>query len=111
MPGAIYVLVATMAGSIVSRNRNILLRATVPAAVGLGVAWAVLPVTMENVSALAWKYEEKAPFIAENHLRARVIIQRALQEAKDSSIGLSRWTEDSVTSGRQAVEDFVRKNR
>ena len=38
-PGGIYVLVATMAGSIVSRNRNILIRATFPAAVGVGTAW------------------------------------------------------------------------
>ena len=35
LPGLIYVLVATMAGSIVSRNRNILIRATFPAAVGI----------------------------------------------------------------------------
>ena len=34
LPGAIYVLVATLAGSIVSRNRGIFLRATVPLAVG-----------------------------------------------------------------------------
>jgi len=30
MPGSLYVLVAAMTGSIVSRNRNVLLRATVP---------------------------------------------------------------------------------
>ncbi len=30
MPGLIYVLVAAMAGSIVTRNRNILLRSSVP---------------------------------------------------------------------------------
>lgn len=35
LPGLIYVLVATMAGSIVSRNRNILIRATFPLAVGV----------------------------------------------------------------------------
>lgn len=35
LPGLIYVLVATMAGSIVSRNRNILIRATFPVAVGV----------------------------------------------------------------------------
>ena len=35
LPGLIYVLVATMAGSIVSRNRNILIRGTFPLAVGV----------------------------------------------------------------------------
>src|SRR5947209_8239464 len=34
LPGAIYVLVATMAGSIISRNRSVLVRATFPLAVG-----------------------------------------------------------------------------
>lgn len=35
LPGLIYTLVATMAGSIVSRNRNFIIRATFPAAVGI----------------------------------------------------------------------------
>ena len=35
LPGLIYVLVATMAGTIMSRNRNLLIRATFPAAVGI----------------------------------------------------------------------------
>ena len=82
-----------------------------PAAIGLGVAWTVIPVTMRNVSDLAWKYEEKAPLIAENHLRIREMAQKALQEGMDRSIVLRRWTEESVRNGRQALEDFVRKNR
>ncbi|KAI4124679.1 MAG: hypothetical protein LQ338_004679 [Usnochroma carphineum] len=52
MPGALYVLVAAMSGSILTRNRNILLRATVPFAVGVGAAWVVLPVTTRNVADL-----------------------------------------------------------
>jgi len=43
LPGLIYVLVATMAGSIVSRNRNILIRATFPAAVGITAGEHYLP--------------------------------------------------------------------
>lgn len=35
MPGLIYVLVATMAGSIISRNRNVLIRTAFPLAVGV----------------------------------------------------------------------------
>ncbi|KAL8949015.1 MAG: hypothetical protein Q9222_004838, partial [Ikaeria aurantiellina] len=54
MPGALYVLVASMSGSILTRNRNILLRATVPFAVGVGAAWMVLPITTRNVADLVW---------------------------------------------------------
>jgi organizing structure protein 2 len=60
-PGALYVLVASMAGSIVTRNRNILLRASVPLAVGITAANVVLPITSRNVGDLIWTYEEKYP--------------------------------------------------
>lgn len=62
LPGILYVLVASMAGSIISRNRNILLRATTPAAVGVGTAYVVLPHTMKNVGDLVWSFEKRASF-------------------------------------------------
>ena len=111
MPGGIYVLVATMAGSIVTRNRNILLRATFPAAVGIGAAWLVLPITMRNVSDLAWRFEEKSPFVKENHLRARSLVLAGIETGKSRSEGLRRWANESVQKGRQSIEDFVRKSK
>ncbi|KAG9539299.1 hypothetical protein KCU79_g19686, partial [Aureobasidium melanogenum] len=45
LPGGVYVLVAAMAGSIIARNRNILLRGIVPVATGVGASYAVLPIT------------------------------------------------------------------
>ena len=65
MPGTLYVLVAAMTGSIVSRNRNIILRGAIPLAVGIGAGWVVLPVTMRNVSDLLWKYEQRFPAVAD----------------------------------------------
>lgn len=111
MPGAIYVLVATMAGSIVSRNRNFLIRGTFPVAVGIGAAWAVLPITVRNVGDLAWKYEERAPFIAENHLRVRGAVIAAVKASRERSEELRKWTDESVRSGRRSIEDLLRKGR
>ncbi|KAF6240123.1 hypothetical protein HO173_001733 [Letharia columbiana] len=111
MPGALYVLVAAMTGSIISRNRNILLRATVPFAVGLGAAWIVLPVTTRNVGELVWTYEEKAPVISINHMRIRGAIEEGWRQAKIREEATKKWFDERVGESREAVEGWVRKGR
>jgi organizing structure protein 2 len=111
MPGSIYVLVAAMTGSIVSRNRNILIRGTFPLAVGVGAAWVVLPITMRNVSGLLWKYEEKFPVIAQGHIRTRESIQKGWHMAKTHASGAARAVDEKVGEGREAVEGWVRKGK
>lgn len=111
LPGGIYVLVAAMAGSIVSRNRNILLRATVPAVVGIGAGWVVLPVTMRNVADLIWQYEKRAPVISENHLRIRRAAEESWRQAKVHSMATARFVDDKVTQARAMTEEWVKKGR
>lgn len=111
MPGALYVLVAAMSGSIVTRNRNIMLRATVPFAVGVGAAWIVLPITTRNVADLVWKYEEKVPLIAENHWRIRGATIQGWKEIKERGNRVRGWSDEIVREGREAVEGWVRKGR
>ncbi|CAL3973093.1 hypothetical protein PZA11_005417 [Diplocarpon coronariae] len=109
MPGSLYVLVAAMTGSIVSRNRNIFLRATVPLAVGIGAGWIVLPVTMRNVSNLLWKYEQRFPAIADGHIRTRDGIEKAWKMARIHTKQAVDIVDEKVSSGRRAVEDWVKK--
>ena len=109
MPGAIYVLVASMTGSIMSRNRNILLRAATPAAVGISAAYLVLPYTMRNVGELIWTFEEKSETIAVNHLRIRGAAIEGLKQAKTWSDKTRQWSEGMVRGGREFVESWVRK--
>ncbi|KAH8591290.1 mitochondrial protein-like protein [Bisporella sp. PMI_857] len=109
MPGSIYVLVAAMTGSIISRNRNIVLRAVVPAAVGIGAGWVVLPVTMRNVSDLLWKYEQRFPAVADAHLRTRQGFEKAWHMARVHSQQAVHIVDDKVSSSREAVEGWVRK--
>ena len=111
MPGAIYVLVAAMAGSIVSRNRNILLRGAVPFAVGLGAAWIVLPVTMRNVSDLVWTYEEKVPLISMNHMRIRGALEEGWRQSRSRTEATIHWSDERIKEGREALEGWVRKGR
>jgi organizing structure protein 2 len=111
MPGSLYVLVAAMTGSIVSRNRNVLLRATVPVAVGIGTGWVVLPVTMRNVSDLLWKYEQRFPAIADGHIRTRQGIEKAWRMARVHTQQAVNIVDDKVSSGREAVEGWVKKGK
>ena len=100
-----------MSGSIVSRNRNILLRATVPLAVGIGAGWVVLPITMRNIADLVWKYEQRFPAIADGHLRAREGIEKAWWMARVHTKQAVEIVDDKVTSGREAVEGWVKKGK
>ncbi|KAK3341443.1 apolipo protein O-domain-containing protein [Lasiosphaeria hispida] len=111
MPGFIYVLVAGMAGSIVARNRGMLLRASAPLALGIGAAWVVLPVTMTNVSGLAWKYEQRFPAVAEAHINAREGIAKGVSFAKVHGEVATRRVTEAVADARETVEGWVRKGK
>ncbi|KAI1112477.1 apolipo protein O-domain-containing protein [Nemania sp. NC0429] len=111
MPGLVYVLVASMAGSIVSRNRNILLRASLPLALGVGAGWVVVPVTMANVADLLWTYEKRFPAVADAHVRTREGLQRAWHMTKlHAELGRD-YVEDKVGEARDVVEDWVKKGK
>ena len=111
MPGSIYVLVSAMAGSIITRNRNILLRATMPVALGIGASWTVLPVTSRNVSDLIWEYEKRVPVIAESHIRLRESIEQGVSFAKVHGQVGARYVDDKVTDAREAVEGWVKQGK
>ena len=97
-------LVASMAGSILVRNRNILLRATVPGAVGLVAAEYVLPDTMGNVGRVVWGWEERVPVVRESHLRVRGAVGEVGRWARERGEGGRLWVEGAVGGGRKWVE-------
>jgi len=111
MPGVLYVLVATMAGSILARNRNILARAALPLALGVGAAWTVLPVTSRNVADLAWTYEKRFPAVADAHVATREAIEKGWSFAKVHTRVGAQYVDDKVTGAREAVEDWVKKGK
>ncbi|KAL6709522.1 hypothetical protein ACN47E_001457 [Coniothyrium glycines] len=111
MPGGLYVLVATMAGSIITRNRNILLRASVPAVVGIAAANIVLPVTSKNVGDLIWTYEKKYPVLADAHLRTRDRIAHLIETGKAHAGMTATLVEDKLSETRNSLEGWVKKGR
>ncbi|KAJ9641697.1 hypothetical protein H2204_002759 [Knufia peltigerae] len=111
LPGAIYVLVSTMAGSIVTRNRGIFVRATFPLAVGITAGWMLIPVTMRNTSDLIWEYEKRVPAISETHLQIRDAVQETWKQARTYAQGATRWADDTASETRKKVEDLVSKGK
>ncbi|KAL8419622.1 hypothetical protein RB594_002709 [Gaeumannomyces avenae] len=111
MPGLVYVLVAAMAGSIVARRRNVLLRTATPAAFGVAAGWTVLPFTMRNVGDLAWRYEERVPAVANAHVRTREALEKSVVMSKvHYQLGV-QFVEDKVTATRETLEGWVRKGK
>ncbi|KAL7628622.1 hypothetical protein AAE478_000137 [Parahypoxylon ruwenzoriense] len=111
MPGVVYVLVASMAGSIMSRNRNVVVRAAAPVVLGIGVGWLLLPVTMGNVSNLLWRYEQRVPALADAHLRTRDGIAGAWRFARVHVDVSRQYVDDKVSETRSLVESWVRKGK
>ncbi|KAH9909348.1 apolipo protein O-domain-containing protein [Xylariomycetidae sp. FL2044] len=111
MPGLVYVLVASMAGSIVTRNRNVLLRAAVPLALGLGAGWVLVPVTMGNVSDLLWRYEQRFPAVADAHLRTRDGLRQGWSFARVHADAGKQKVEETVHDARDLVEGWVKKGK
>ncbi|PHH73671.1 hypothetical protein CDD82_5330 [Ophiocordyceps australis] len=111
MPGVIYLLVAAMAGSVVTRNRGFLLRTTVPLAFGVGAGWLLLPITMRNVANMTWSYEKRFPAIADAHLRLREGFDQSLNFAKSHSQAGKRYVDEKVTDAREAVEGWVKQGK
>ncbi|ROW11265.1 hypothetical protein VMCG_01286 [Cytospora schulzeri] len=111
MPGMVYVLVAAMAGSIVTRRSNILLRAAVPAAFGVGMGWTVLPVTMGRVSDLTWKYEQRFPVVAQGHVQAKESLRQGVSFAKVHTQLGRDMMDEKVKSARETVEGWVKNGK
>ncbi|KAK3620083.1 hypothetical protein LTR56_023621 [Elasticomyces elasticus] len=111
LPGAVYVLVAAMAGSIISRNRNILVRFVTPILTGVTTANYVVPRTTQNVGNLVWDYEKRFPVVRDNHLRVTQGVRHFIETGKaHSQMGLA-MAEDKVTGVRETMEEWVRKGR
>lgn len=109
MPGGIYVIVSAMAGSIVSRNRGVILRTTTPLAFGTVAAWTLLPVTMRNVSDLIWEYEKRCPTLAEQHLKIRETAENTWHTAVAHSAMTRARFEEKIGDARKKLEEIVSK--
>ncbi|KAF2666572.1 mitochondrial protein-like protein [Microthyrium microscopicum] len=111
MPNAIYVLVSGMGASVLVRNRNILLRATAPLAVGLAAANYLLPATMKNVGGLVWRWEQKWPVLAEGHKKTQERVENFVRTGIEHSKMGKVMLEDKIGGARENLEGWVSRGR
>lgn len=111
VPGLAYVLVATLAGSIVSRNRTLLLRGAVPVLFGVATGYAVIPHTMRNVGELVWSFEKRYPVVADAHLRIRERARHVWDTGKAHTMGTVARAEGLIEEGREKVEGWVAQGK
>jgi MICOS complex subunit MIC26 len=109
LPGLLYVGVAGMAGALLVRRRNILLRGLTPLAFATGAAWAFIPETTRNTGDLLWRFEQKVPAVADTHLAVRKGIEDGLDWVETGAENAKKSVDQSVSKGKKAVEDLVRK--
>jgi len=105
------VLVSAMGASILSRNRNILVRAAFPVAVGVGAAKYFLPHTSQNIGNLVWRWEQKFPVLADTHTRTQARVERVYTTSIEHSKMSAEMLSHKIGEVRENVEGWVRKGR
>ncbi|KAK6536741.1 hypothetical protein TWF281_000958 [Arthrobotrys megalospora] len=111
LPGAIFIAISTMAGSVLARRRMFPIRFLTPVITGTAAAWYFLPETTRNVADLAWKWEQKVPQVAETHLKVRDGVEEGWKTVKggyDQAIGT---VEDTTSKARRTIEGWVRNSK
>ena len=111
LPGTIYVLVSAMAGSILTRRSNILLRFSVPLAAGITAGNFFIPITVHNIGGLIWSYEERFPVVADTHKSLLERTERFWETGKAHSAMTLVMAQDKIKEGRDAVDDWVKKGK
>ncbi|KAK9360860.1 apolipo protein O-domain-containing protein [Lipomyces starkeyi] len=106
LPGAIYVLVATLTGSIVARKRNVIVRGLlVPGAFGVAAFAYFLPITYTNVGNLIWKFEVMAPNVANAHMKVKNSITNFAESVDKLRKDSRAKVEEAVRNSRRALKE------
>jgi MICOS complex subunit MIC26 len=111
LPAGIYVLVAAMGASVLTRNRNVLLRAPAPLVVGIAAANYLLPETSHNVGQLVWRWEQRFPALADAHTRTQERVGRFVRTGLEHSRQVPDLISEKVGEVREGIEGWVRKGK
>lgn len=108
LPGAIYILVATLSTNIALRKKNVLLRGILgPAAVGTAAFAYFLPETFKNFGNLIWKFEVMIPSVADAHLKTRAVVSDAYTSALQAKTDTRAALDGSVKFTRKTIKNWT----
>ncbi|KAK6355061.1 hypothetical protein TWF696_004187 [Orbilia brochopaga] len=111
IPGALFVAISAMAGSVLARRRMFPLRMLAPVVTGVAASWYFLPETTRNVADLAWRWEQKVPAVAEAHLATRRGVEDAWSAATGTYRQARETVEESTAKARRTIEGWVRNSK
>ncbi|KAI8056360.1 apolipo protein O-domain-containing protein [Thamnidium elegans] len=99
-PNALYIGVAALAGTIIARKRNIVLRFLTSSTLAIGTSYYLLPKTSHNVQAQLEKAEKNYPHVLAVH-----------EKINESVFGVRKQVDDTVAQLRGAVDENANKLR
>ena len=98
LPNALYVGVAALAGTILARNRNIVLRFATSTALAVGASHYLLPKTTHNVCVQLEKVERKYPQLQSAHQSVNEVVGDARKQFDDAVAQVRNSVDENILS-------------
>lgn len=111
LPSTLYIVIATMSGNIMARQRGLIAKTTFPLVLGLASFRYFLPQTFNNVSGFVWNLEKRAlPDLTEQQQLALAKADQFVQGVEKSSQRNQKRLEDSANSLRKSIAQVTGLN-
>ncbi|KAI7847787.1 apolipo protein O-domain-containing protein [Circinella umbellata] len=98
LPNALYIGVAALAGTILARNRNIVLRFATSTALAVGASHYLLPKTTHNVCVQLEKVERKYPQLQSAHQSVNEAVGDARKQFDDAIAQVRNSVDENILS-------------
>ncbi|CAO3687624.1 unnamed protein product [Umbelopsis vinacea] len=110
MPNALYVGVAALAGTIVARRRNVILRFATSTAFAVGTSYYLMPNTTRNIGEHLERLERKYPPLYDAHQQINEAVGDARKQVDDTISQLTGAASDATsqisTKAKQLEKDI-----
>lgn len=111
LPNTLYILIATMSGNIMARQRGLIAKTTFPVVLGLASFRYFLPQTFNNVTGFVWNLEKRTlPDLAEQQQLALAKADNFIQNVEKSSQRNQKRLEDGTNSLRKSIAQVTGLN-
>lgn len=111
LPNSIYIVIATLSGNIMARQRGIVAKATLPVIMGLASFRYFLPETFGNTMGLLWKMEQKAlPELAGTQVAALEKAGSLVSQVEQTAVSSQESVSGGVETLRKKIVTFTGLN-
>lgn len=108
-PNILYVGVAALGGTILARNRNIVLRFLTSTTLAVGASYYLLPKTTQNVAAHLERLEKRYPQLIELHQQVNNTVNDARKQVDDTVAQLRGVVDENTNKLREQIQQNTDK--